>query len=351
MNQITETLPRQEKKCHVLGKGKNKEKVQKSFEDILKGQKKAQTVFTGDGAIVCPQMQAMFFQTLPGKTVKIQNDLSKLSSVSQIQEGPLAGHPKEGQETVQDTTMENIAGKTEDSFNTIRPVIQMSQDNSTQAAQSTSLKGQTADSLGTISSVETAGKERPATAPERKSSMPKVTEERPAAAKETGNEMQAVQKFTVHTEYVHDAKAGREAALAPREKIQPDIQDLKSKIIDQMNTGKKEFQVQLKPDNLGTVLVKASYENGKAVISIVCMESKTVHTMAQNAEELGNLIQSRLGGPTQVMVEMPHTDYLEQQGKRQEGREQQDRGRQEKKENPANEGSEEFLQQLRLGLT
>ena len=365
MNQITEALPRQEKwNASGIEMKKNKENPKKSFEDILKGRKETDVpaAFIGvGGEIVCPQMQALFFQEAPGKKVEIQNGLGELSSVSQIQEEMPAlqqnpndlginGQPKEGREAVQNTAPENALGQTKGLSNAARQIVQTVQENNTETIQSQYIKNQATDSLETNSSVGTAGKEMLTAGTEKKSSIAKAMEERPVSAEDNGRKMQVVQGFDGHTGYVREAWTKEKAAPGTPKSMQPDMQDLRSKIIDQMSTGKKEFQVQLKPENLGMVLVKASYENGKAVISIVCMESKTMHAMVQSAEELGSLIQSRLGGPTEVVVETPHADYLEQQSGQPDSREQGQNQQQKKKGKAVGEDTEDFLQQLRLGL-
>ncbi len=132
--------------------------------------------------------------------------------------------------------------------------------------------------------------------------------------------------------------------------IRPDMQELKDSIAKQISDGKTEFQVQLKPANLGTLVVNASYENGKTIISISCVEPKTMHVMMQNAAELGSLVQSRLGSPTEVVVEAPHADYLEQNNEQQKSQQQGNSHQHESRKEEVHEEAELFIQQLRLGL-
>lgn len=147
-----------------------------------------------------------------------------------------------------------------------------------------------------------------------------------------------------------------ESTAAGRTEAKADIrteymEQLKANIADSLASGKQEFEIQLNPANLGKLVIKASYEAGKAVISIVCSEARTMEAMSHQARELAAMVEDRTGNQTVVVVEHPAEDYLEQQAQ-QQGKQQEshpDSQQNEEKKSSFHE-SFDFLQQLRLGL-
>lgn len=151
--------------------------------------------------------------------------------------------------------------------------------------------------------------------------------------------------------------AAREITTAPKpahnQEIRTEYMDmLKGDIARQVASGKQQFEIQLHPDNLGTLVIKASCEAGKAVISIVCSEAKTMQAMSQQARELAGIVEARTGNETQVIVERPSEDYLQQQQQEQNSRGQEREPDRQQRDNNKGEFHEsfDFLQQLRLGL-
>lgn len=137
----------------------------------------------------------------------------------------------------------------------------------------------------------------------------------------------------------------------PIHETMPDIDKLSDSILKHVAQRAREFEITLHPRNLGSLLVKASYSEGKTVISLVCGEVKTAHAILQNAGDLADILQTRLGSPTEVVADVPRSaDYLEHQNGGHKGREgtQQQPGQEDPREK--SEDGEDFLQQLRLGL-
>lgn len=150
----------------------------------------------------------------------------------------------------------------------------------------------------------------------------------------------------------------REITTAPKpahdQEIRTEYMDmLKGDIAKQIASGKQHIEIQLHPDNLGTLVIKASCEAGKAVISIVCSEAKTMQAMSQQARELAGIVEARTGNETQVIVERPSEDYLQQQQQQEQhsGRQEREPDRQQRDSHKGEfQESFDFLQQLRLGL-
>lgn len=163
-------------------------------------------------------------------------------------------------------------------------------------------------------------------------------------------DMSYVQDITAHgTAAVSESAAGRS-------EVKTDIrteymEQLKANIADSLASGRQEFEIQLNPANLGKLVIKASYEAGKAVISIVCSETRTMEAMSHQARELAAIVEDRTGNQTVVVVEHPAGDYLEQQADQQGKQQESHPDRQQKEENKSSfHESFDFLQQLRLGL-
>lgn len=136
------------------------------------------------------------------------------------------------------------------------------------------------------------------------------------------------------------------------EEIPEAVKNLPEEILNRMSAGEREFTIQLQPENLGKLTIKASYEEGRTTVSIVCTDSKTLNILSGHAKELGAILESNLGTPTNIILDHTKPDYL-QQGNGQSGQEQQnqpDKQEQEKKKGREQKNGQDFLQQLRLGL-
>ncbi len=176
-----------------------------------------------------------------------------------------------------------------------------------------------------------------------------VTDKKPEAGAE-----QAVTSRQPETRPVEQAPVRNEI---PKDYIrvqQPE--EIPEKILDQLLVrtaeGRKEFEVQLEPYDLGKIMIRVAFGKEATTVSIVCTEPKTMELMAKNAREIGAIMEENLGSPTTIVVEDKEAGYLEQQKQGNGGNQGQqsgeESGRQNKKDRE-NEGND-FLQQLRLGL-
>ncbi len=130
-----------------------------------------------------------------------------------------------------------------------------------------------------------------------------------------------------------------------------DLENLSDTMLKQMSQGRKEFEILLEPEHLGKLTVKVAYESGKAAISIICSNEKTMELLSQNAKTMGAIVEQRMGSETTVVVENhPNPDYLQQDGKQENSsgyQQEEHAGRQDReKENE----HISFAEQLRLGL-
>lgn len=137
---------------------------------------------------------------------------------------------------------------------------------------------------------------------------------------------------------------------APAENIQK-LSELVEKTV---RSGVREIEVQLEPAELGKIVIKASYELGKASVLITCSSDKTADILSNHAAELGGILRDRMGGPTQIVLERQPEQYLDQNqngnGGQQADPDQEERREQQQKKERHQALESDFLQQLRLGI-
>jgi ribosomal protein L7Ae-like RNA K-turn-binding protein len=362
MNQIVDTLSQTGNWSAALTNTKNtSENTQKRFEDILNGRKEqmsAEKSKEKDQAELHGTKEQTMYQQVPVMFPWMQMQ----ESVEQNASGIAA----EGQQS-----QENILSIQEADVHSTPSVVPAPKDNGKEAGifannypsllpenakeldsnQQTAVENQTLE-IGTENSTKYTGRLDGGVVKETlQNSLSGEAKESPSLSTEnSGQSLPFAAGIENHMGYEQKVTGQQEIQSYQEVAEQPDMQDLKDSIAKQISEGKTEFQVQLKPANMGTLVVNASYENGKTIITIACVEPKTMHVMMQNAAELGSLVQSRLGSPTEVVVEAPHADYLEQQNEQQKSQQQGNGQHHESRKEEVHEEAELFIQQLRLGL-
>lgn len=130
------------------------------------------------------------------------------------------------------------------------------------------------------------------------------------------------------------------------------IQNLAQTMAKHMTAGKNVFEIWLEPANLGKMAIKVAYEGGRAMVSIMCTNEKTMELISQNARQLGNILQQHTGDDTVVVIDHPESDYLQQKAdqEQQSGHQQEESENKQSKNQQQDADHESFLQQLRLGL-
>lgn len=143
----------------------------------------------------------------------------------------------------------------------------------------------------------------------------------------------------------------QEAAPLSRDGMEESTLKLPEEIPIRLQAGEKEFTVQMEPEHLGKLMIKASYQDGKAVVSIICTNEKTLELLSNRAGDLGSLMEKSLGMPAEVYLDKTEQNYLNLAQDGRNGR-RDDQEEKENKEGKHREKSEspDFLQQLRLGL-
>lgn len=172
-------------------------------------------------------------------------------------------------------------------------------------------------------------------------------------------------EMTVHmdaTSYVKEpAQLGARPEAVQQQTVQVDpknpeemMKSISDSMIKNIVSGKQEFELQLEPLNLGKLAIKVTYEAGRAAVSIICNNAKTLEAMAQNAKEIGSILDARLGTETAIVIERANVDYLDQhnqQGQNSQQEEKEEHNQQQTKSNAKQDAEQiDFLQHLRLGL-
>ena len=109
------------------------------------------------------------------------------------------------------------------------------------------------------------------------------------------------------------------------------------------------MEVSLEPEALGKLTIRATYEDGRAMVSIVCSNPKTAELLSAHANSLGMILETNLGSPTEIQLEQPAQENAgENAADAYNGNGRGDGGQENRRRKQ--ESGESFLQQLRLGL-
>lgn len=127
---------------------------------------------------------------------------------------------------------------------------------------------------------------------------------------------------------------------------------LAKELLVRTSEDRREFEIQIEPEYLGKITVKVLYEAGKSVVSILCSSSKTMELLAQNAGDIGTVMEQNLGEPTEIYVEQQKTDMFQQEQEENShaGRQSEQSRQKEQQEKLKAQKSSRFLQELRLGI-
>ncbi|WP_324824552.1 flagellar hook-length control protein FliK [Sinanaerobacter sp. ZZT-01] len=124
--------------------------------------------------------------------------------------------------------------------------------------------------------------------------------------------------------------------------------DLAEKILHRASEGKNVFEVQLTPEELGSIQIKLTFEAGKASVLLNCSNPKTQEILMGQSENIRQIIEQQTGLETIVAVK--EDAYTKQQDF--DGRGQNNRREEQKNQSQRDDSvnAEQFMQQLRLGL-
>lgn len=108
------------------------------------------------------------------------------------------------------------------------------------------------------------------------------------------------------------------------------------------------LSIELEPESLGKMTIKVVYEAGRAAVSIMSANPKTLELLSQSAGDIAQILEQKTGQQTVVYTpQQPQQDMDGRQG----GQEGGGRGQDQDQEHQRRQGQpDSFAQQLRLGL-
>lgn len=184
----------------------------------------------------------------------------------------------------------------------------------------------------------------------------KVMNEDVLAGKEMVWQKEAVQEEAIPKEVVPKTKTeenllkfkvGETVDLSSKQATN----DLADKIL-MRSIGKENnaFEIQLKPQELGSIKIKLVFEHGKVNVAMFCENQKAAEILSASSAKLSEIIENRTGDHTSVFVEQkeenPFHDNDQKENDHQHAQEQKKENHDDKKDGELLD----FVQQMRLGL-
>lgn len=109
--------------------------------------------------------------------------------------------------------------------------------------------------------------------------------------------------------------------------------------------------VELEPASLGKLTIKLVYEAGRAAVSILASNPRTLEILNQRAAEIASILEEKTGQETVIYTQPSQQQENQDTEQHQGGRgNQQDREEQHQNHKESQHQTESFAQQLRLGL-
>lgn len=122
--------------------------------------------------------------------------------------------------------------------------------------------------------------------------------------------------------------------------------DLGKALADRLPPDDGTLTIELEPASLGKVTIKVIYETGRASISLMSANPKTLEILNQNAGEIAGILADKTGRETMIYTYQPEQEFTDSR----EGGGQGHREPQEQRDHRKREQPDSFAQQLRLGL-
>ena len=105
-----------------------------------------------------------------------------------------------------------------------------------------------------------------------------------------------------------------------------------------------ELELELEPVSLGKLTLKVAYDGGRAAVTVMASNPRTLEILSQNAGQIAQILEEHTGQQTMVYTpQQPQDDAQQGQGGQAYEQDRQERRHQRKE-------SDSFAQQLRLGL-
>ncbi len=144
------------------------------------------------------------------------------------------------------------------------------------------------------------------------------------------------------------AAADRTEGTVMKSTVEELPQELSKAMSSGQTTGSQTLTVELEPVSLGKLTIRVEYEAGRASVSILASNPKTLELLNEKASEIAAILKERTGEETVIYTQQPEPQQQEQY----EGHQGSRGGQEEQKQHREEEchETESFAQQLRLGL-
>lgn len=107
--------------------------------------------------------------------------------------------------------------------------------------------------------------------------------------------------------------------------------------------------VELEPASLGKLTIKLVYEAGRAAVSILASNPRTLEILNQRAAEIASILEEKTGQET-VIYTQPSQQQEDQETEQRQGGRGNQQEQEERRQSQKEQHTESFAQQLRLGL-
>lgn len=159
-----------------------------------------------------------------------------------------------------------------------------------------------------------------------------------SAVQTSGNDIrQAAQPEAVAVKDISVPLKTSERTLAP---------DVAKTLAVRMPADNGTLTLELEPASLGKLTIRMTYEAGKAVVSIMAANTRTLELLSQRSGEIAAILEERTGQETIVQPYQPSEESAYYEQGQESGRERQ----QQREQGKENKETDSFMQQLRLGL-
>jgi flagellar hook-length control protein FliK len=147
----------------------------------------------------------------------------------------------------------------------------------------------------------------------------------------------------------HMVKVGETAGTKETEQTADVNRQITDQLTEALETGESKVEIRLTPETLGTVTVEVTQQkDGGLHVSLTAENSHTRALLQQHTASLQELLGSQNQKTVQVEVNRQETrqDFLQDHGQNSQGQ----GGQQQEQHQRQPQNSQDFLQQLRLGL-
>ena len=112
----------------------------------------------------------------------------------------------------------------------------------------------------------------------------------------------------------------------------------------------RELVIELEPAALGKLTIKLAYEGGRAAVSILASNPRTLELLNQRASEIAAILEEKTGQDTIIYTHAPQEQSQGEEEQQSRGGGRQDQGQEQQRHHENQHQTESFAQQLRLGL-